>query len=383
MPEASSGVPPSSRWAARQISKRLPAFPWDRLAPYEEVARSHPGGIVDLSIGSPRDPVPDSVRRGLADGAGQPGYPKTHGAPELREAALRWLSRSCGISGVTPPAVLPTVGSKELVAALPWMLGLGPGDQVVLPELAYPTYEVGVRLAGADHVVSDSLAALGPARPDLVWVNSPSNPTGRVLPPRHLRKVVQWARERGAVVASDECYIGLGWEVEPVSILDPEVCEGSYEGLLALHSLSKRSNMAGYRAGLVAGDQALVGELLEVRRHAGLIVPTPVQSAMVAAFDDDEHATEQRVRYSTRRSTLWPVVEKAGWRIDHSEAGLYLWAGHPTYDCWESVARLAELGILASPGEFYGPRGRNHVRLSLTATDEQINAVAERLRVAS
>lgn len=374
-----SGAPSTARWAARRVSDRLPAFPWDRLAPYRQTAQNHPDGSIDLSIGSPRDPVPEVIQRALADGANHPGYPQTQGTPELRDAAARWLSRSCGVSDITPAAVLPTIGSKELVAGLPWMLGLGPGDQVVLPQLGYPTYDAGVRLAGADPVVTDSLTALGPARPGLLWVNSPGNPTGRVLPPEHLRKVVEWARERGVVVASDECYIGLGWEVEPVSILDPEVCGGSYDGLLALHSLSKRSNLAGYRAGLVAGDPALIGELLDIRRHAGLIVPAPVQAAMVAALDDDEHAVEQRIRYSSRRSTLWPALERVGWRIEHSEAGLYLWATHPSHDCWESVGRLAELGILVSPGELYGNAGRDHVRLALTATDERTRAAADRL----
>lgn len=383
MPEASKVEPSTGTWAAPRVSQRLPAFPWDRLTPYKTTAQTHPDGLIDLSIGSPRDRVPEVVRRALADGADQPGYPRTEGTPELREAAAGWLSRTCGVSGLSPSNVLPTIGSKELVAGLPWMLGLGPGDEVVLPELSYPTYDVGVRLAGADAVVTDSLTSLGPGRPRLVWVNSPGNPTGRVLPPEHLRKIVEWARERGAVVASDECYIGLGWETDPVSILDSQVCGGSYDGLLALHSLSKRSNLAGYRAGLVAGDADLIGELLEVRRHAGLLVPAPVQTAMVAALDDEEHASEQRARYAARRAVLRPAVESAGWRVEHSEAGLYLWASHPSYDCWGSAARLAELGILASPGEFYGAAGRNHVRFALTATDEHTHAASQRLRDAS
>lgn len=326
--------------------------------------------------------MPEAVRDGLLKGASQPGYPRTHGTPELRDAVVRWLSRRLGVTGVDPAAVLPTIGSKELVAGLPWMLGLGPGDRVVAPELAYPTYDVGVRLARAESVVTDGLNTLGPASAALVWVNSPGNPTGRVLPPEHLRKVVRWARERGAVVASDECYVELAWEAEPYSILHPEVCEGSHEGLLALHSLSKRSNLAGYRAGFVSGDPDLVGELLEVRRHAGLIVPSPVQHAMAAALDDDSHAEQQRETYRKRRETLWPALESAGWRVDHSEAGLYLWARHSSYDCWQSAARLAELGILISPGELYGKAGHGHVRFALTATDERVDAAASRLRAA-
>lgn len=365
------------------MTERLPAFPWDRLVPYRDTAQAHPDGIVDLSVGSPTDPVPEVVRAELTAGAEQPGYPSTQGTPALRAAAARWLSRNCGVRDIEPDAILPTIGSKELVAGLPWMLGLGPGDRVAYPELAYPTYEVGARLAGAEPVTTDDVPASGSTRdgdaPALLWVNSPANPTGRVLPARRLREIVRWARERGAVVASDECYIELGWEAEPRSVLHPDVCGGSHEGLLALYSLSKRSNLAGHRAGLVAGDPALVTELLEVRKHAGLIVPAPVQAGMAAALDDDEHLAEQRARYAARRAALWPALERAGWSIEHSEAGLYLWASHPAYDCWGSVARLAELGVLAAPGELYGPAGRHHVRLALTATDERVHAAARRL----
>ncbi len=199
------------------------------------------------------------------------------------------LGAAVGIDGV-----LPSIGSKELVAWLPTLLGVGAGDTVVVPELAYPTYDVGVRLAGAELVRADSTTALGPRSPALVWINSPSNPTGRVLPPEHLAKVVAWARERDAIVVSDECYIELGWETEPVSVLHPDVCHGDHHGVLAVHSLSKRSNLAGYRAGFVAGDPALIKRLLEVRKHAGMIVPAPVQAAMVAALGDQEHVAEQR-----------------------------------------------------------------------------------------
>ena len=277
-----------------------------------------------------------------------------------------------------PASVLPTVGSKELVALLPLLLRVGPGDRVVLPELAYPTYEVGVRLAGAEPVRSDALVGLGPARPRLVWVNSPANPTGRVLPAAHLRKVVDWARERGAVVVSDECYLDFGWEAEPVSVLHPSVCGVDPTGLLAVHSLSKRSNLAGYRAGFVAGDPRLMAGLLAVRKHAGLIVPAPVLAAATAAYGDDGHVTEQRGRYAARRAVLRPALAAAGFAVEHSEAGLYLWATAGE-DCWASVDRLAALGILVAPGSFYGPAGARHVRIALTATDERIAAAASRL----
>ncbi|ADG89724.1 aminotransferase [Thermobispora bispora] len=356
----------------------LPDFPWDRLAPYKELASAHPGGIVDLSVGTPVDPVPEVARSALAEAANSPGYPQTYGTARLREAAARWLRRRHGVT-VDPAAVLPTIGSKELVAWLPTLLGVGPGQRVIFPELAYPTYDVGARLAGAEPYPADGLLALGPERAALVWVNSPSNPTGRVLPPEHLRKVVAWARERGAVVASDECYIELGWEERPVSILHPEVCGGSHEGLLAVHSLSKRSNLAGYRAGFIAGDPELVRRLLEIRKHAGMMVPAPVQAAMVAVLDDDRHAEEQRERYARRRAALRPALERAGWIIEHSVAGLYLWATNGT-DCWEQVRALAERGILVAPGEFYGPAGRRYVRIAVTASDERIAAAVDRLK---
>jgi succinyldiaminopimelate transaminase len=259
------------------------------------------------------------------------------------------------------------------------MLGCGPGDTVAYPELAYPTYAIGAQLAGASAVAADGLAALGPGRVSLIWVNSPANPTGRVLPAAHLRTMVDWARERGAVIAADECYLDLGWDAEPVSVLHPQVCGGSAHGVLAVHSLSKRSNMAGYRAGFVAGDPALIADLLEIRRHAGMMMPSPVQAAMAAALADDAHAEEQRARYATRRERLRAALAAAGWATEHSEAGLYLWVARPGLDCWGSVQLLAEAGILVAPGEFYGPAGREHVRVALTATDERIDAAVARL----
>jgi succinyldiaminopimelate transaminase len=331
---------------------------------------------VDLSVGTPVDPVPESIRHALAAASNAPGYPLTAGTPALRGAIADWLARSCGASGA--PGVLPTIGSKELVAWLPTLLGVGAGDTVVIPSVCYPTYEVGVRLAGATVVRSDSLTALGPARVKLIWINSPSNPTGRVLPAEHLRKVVDWARERGAVVVSDECYLALGWETTPVSVLDDAVTGGDHTGVLAVHSLSKRSNLAGYRAGFVAGDPALVGELLAVRKHAGMIVPAPVQAAMIAALSDEAHVEAQRELYAARRDTLRTALVKAGFEISHSEAGLYLWSTRGE-DCWQTVDWLAERGILAAPGAFYGPAAGQHVRVALTATDERVAAAVTRL----
>ncbi|MGC5309416.1 succinyldiaminopimelate transaminase [Micromonospora zamorensis] len=361
------------------VSSRLPEFTWDTLDAAATLAAAHPEGLINLSMGTPVDPVPEVIRRALADASDAPGYPLTAGTPALRAAIAAWVSRACGAS-VDSLGVLPTIGSKELVAWLPTLLGIGPGDVVVVPSIAYPTYEDGARLAGATVVRTDSLTSVGPtSRVRLVWVNSPGNPTGRVLPAAHLKKVVDWARERGAVVASDECYLPLGWSAEPVSVLSPQVSGGSYAGVLAVHSLSKRSNLAGYRAGFVAGDQALVAELLKVRKHAGMIVPAPVQAAMVAALEDERHAEEQRERYRARREVLAAAFTGAGFTVEHSEAGLYLWLTRGE-DCWDTVDWLARRGILVAAGIFYGPTAGQHVRVALTESDEHVAAVAGRLR---
>ena len=318
------------------------------------------------------------VQEALRAAADAPGYPATYGTPALRTAVADYYRRRLGAPGVDPDGVLPTIGSKELVAWLPTLLGLGPGDVVGHPEVAYPSYAVGALLAGATPVAADSLLAFGPGSPRLLWLNSPGNPTGRVLPAEHLRKVVDWARERGVVVASDECYAELPWEASPVSVLHPEVCGGSHEGLLAVYSLSKRSNLAGYRAGLVTGDVALVRKLLEIRKHAGMIVPAPVQAAMVAALGDDAHVEEQRARYGARRARLLPALRAAGFAVEHSEAGLYLWVTRGERD-WETVAALAAAGVLVAPGSFYGLAGARHVRVALTVTDERVEAAVTRL----
>jgi succinyldiaminopimelate transaminase len=333
--------------------------------------------VVDLSVGTPVDPTPAVVQRALADASDAPGYPITRGTPALRDAVRGYLERRWGVI-VPDEGVLPVIGTKELVAWLPTLLGLGAGDRVVHPRLAYPTYAVGALLAGAEPVGADATSALGPARVGLLWLNSPANPDGRILPVDHLAKAVAWARERGTVVASDECYLEFGWDAHPVSVLHPQVCGGSLQGLLAVHSLSKRSSMAGYRAGVVVGDPALVGALHEVRRHAGMMVPVPVQAAMAAAFADDAHVRVQRDRYAARREVLAAALLAAGFEIDRSEGSLYLWATRGEA-ALETVAWCAERGLLVAPGTFYGPLGERHVRVSLTATDERVAEAARRL----
>ena len=369
------------------LGDRLPDFPWDRLVPYAHTALAHSGGIVDLSVGTPVDPSPGVAQSALAAASDAPGYPLTAGTLALRAAIAAWLERRCGAT-VGADGVLPVIGTKELVALLPSLLGAPPGSTVLHPALAYPTYDIGARLAGAqpqpyEHLeqCDDGNGAAGngvAGNVALLWVNSPANPHGRVLTVDEMRAHVAWARAHDVVLVSDECYLDFGWSADPVSVLHPSVNDGSLDGLLAVHSLSKRSNLAGYRAGFVAGDPQLVQSLLAVRKHAGLIVPAPVQGAMIAALGDEAHVQEQRRRYAGRRELLMPAFDTAGFRLEHSEAGLYLWLTRDE-PCWDSVAWLAERGVLVAPGEFYGAAGSRHVRVALTATDERIAVGAARL----
>ncbi len=357
----------------------LPDFPWDSLVPFGDRARQHPDGIVDLSVGSPVDPTPDLVRHALSEATDAHSYPATAGSPALREAIAAWYGRRRGVS-LDPRDVLPTIGSKELVAWMPLLLGLGAGDVVVHPTIAYPTYAVGAALARATAFASNDPAEW-PAETKLVWLNSPGNPDGHLDSIEYLRTAVARARELGAVIANDECYAELSWvSDEPVpSILDPRVVDDNRRGVLSVYSLSKQSNLAGYRAGFVAGDPTVIAELLEARKHAGLMPPAPVQHAMIAALGDDEHVAVQRERYRARREVMLAALTGAGFRIDESRAGLYLWATKGR-DAWASVGELAELGILVAPGTYYGEAGAQHIRVGLTASDERIAAAASRLR---
>lgn len=362
----------------------LDDYPWDAVVPFRERAARHPEGIVDLSIGSPVDPTPDIIRRALAEATDAHAYPQTVGTQTLREAIVDWYARRRGVPDLRVDNVLPTIGSKEFVALLPTLLGLGEGDIVVHPRVAYPTYEVGARVVGATPLPADDPADW-PEGTKLIWINTPGNPDGRTWTVDELAAAVRRARELGAVLASDECYAELGWDGEwatsPIpSILDPRVTGGSRANLLSVYSLSKQSNLAGYRAAFVAGCARVVGDLLTARKHLGLMPPAPVQHAMAVALGDDAHVAAQKELYRARRDALRPALAAAGFRIDGSEAGLYLWATEGR-DAWDSMARLAELGILAGPGPFYGADAAQHVRLALTAPTERILEAARRLTV--
>jgi succinyldiaminopimelate transaminase len=361
-----------------RLAAELPDFPWDTIAAARAIAEAHPGGIVDVSIGTPVDPTPELAMLALSRAANSPGYPLTSGTTALREAIASYLRRRWGAVGLPPEDTLPVIGTKELVAWLPTMLGLGPDDLVVYPTTAYPTYLVGATIAGCRALACDDLDQLGDARPALIWINSPSNPTGQILDIGELKHRVSWARERGALVASDECYGEFGWEAEPTSVLHPSISAGRRDGVLAVHSLSKRSNLAGYRAGFVAGDRSVVADLLSVRKHAGMLVPRPVQEVMIYLLGDHDHVELQRARYLRRRTVLRPALEAAGFRVEHSEGAIYLWATRDE-DCHASVNFLARMGILVAPGDFYGVAASKHVRVALTATDERVAEAAARL----
>ena len=367
----------------------LPEFPWDQLAPAKERAAAHPGGICDLSVGTPVDDTPAFIREALADASNAHGYPTVIGTTEVREAIVAWGKRR-GMVDVGMNGVIPTIGSKEAVAWIPFLLGVRPGDTVLVPEVAYPTYDIGARLAGATPVAVDPTDPSSWPDAALVYLNSPGNPDGHVMSTDELRAAVRWARSHGAVVVSDECYAALPWSEPYVSegvpsLLDTDVCEGDASGLIVLYSLSKQSNLAGYRGALIYGDPALVAPIVSVRKHSGLMVPAPVQHAMAVALNDTEHVERQRSVYAVRRALLLEALTDAGLDVDpDSAAGLYLWVADPANptDSWALVNRLAELGILVAPGDFYGTAAHGRVRVALTATDERIQAAASRIREA-
>jgi succinyldiaminopimelate transaminase len=352
------------------LRQKLPDFPWDALAPYGAIAKKHPQGAIDLSVGTPVDSTPEFIQRAFQEAANSPSYPVTVGTPELREAITAWAKKYLGATGDF--GVLPLIGSKEFVAWLPTFIE---ALSVLYPDVAYPTYLVGSLLAEAT-ATPVSLDATTWPQADMAWVNSPSNPTGRVHSESEFKAAIDWSRKNKSVVVSDECYLEFGDSVKPTSILN--YTGGDNTNILAVFSLSKRSSMAGYRAAFIVGDPALIARILEVRKHAGMMVPLPVQVAMVAALSDEEHVVQQRARYNARRATLAPALRAAGFTIENSEAGLYIWATR-NENCWDSVSWLAELGIIATPGVFYGDLGASHIRIAMTATDAQISEAAARI----
>jgi succinyldiaminopimelate transaminase len=370
-----------------------PPYPHDRLHELRVVADAVPGGIVDCSVGTPVDPMPEVARRALGEAAAAAtGYPAAIGAPAYREAAAAWIGRRFGVA-VSPEAVLACIGTKEIVASLPRLLSLRDSarDTVMYPAVAYPTYEMGARLAGLRavpvpldehwHLDLSRISEADAARALVIWVNEPGNPTGASAGPQHLRAVVDWARECGAIVASDECYAEFTYDESGAPAAPATVLSAGHDRVLAVHSLSKRSNMAGLRAGFLAGDAALVSYLGEVRKHGGLMTPAPVQAAATAALADDAHVDDQRARYARRRKQAQEALREWGVVHDGGPSTFYLWlrAAEGGEDGWSITRRLAEQGLLVAPGDLYGRDGSAHVRLSLTQTDERLALAFERL----
>lgn len=351
---------------------KLPDFPWDALAPYGERARAHSHGAIDLSQGTPVDPTPEFIQEVLKSNANSPSYPVTTGTKELRAAIEGYGREVIGATGEFD--VLPTIGSKEMVALLPFLLE---SKKVLIPRIAYPTYKVGALLNKAEVIEVDNDPESWPTENvDLVWLNSPSNPTGRVHSESEIESVISWSRKHSVTVASDECYLPFPDSKRGMSILS--LTKGDNSGLIALHSLSKRSNLAGYRAAFAIGDKKIIKRLLEIRKHAGLMVPLPVQRAMTVALEDEKHVREQAERYRARRRILSKALRETGFEIEYSESGLYVWCSRGERD-WDSVAWFADRGILVTPGHFYGESGANHIRIALTATDSQIEEAASRI----
>ena len=337
------------------------------MAPYGEKAKKYPGGFIDLSQGTPVDPTPTFIQEALTKASNSPSYPLTAGSSQLKDAIRAWATLNLGATGEFD--VLPVIGSKEFVALLPTFLQ---SKTVLYPKIAYPTYLVGTLMAPAKAIPVEIDAKSWPTA-DLAWINSPSNPTGQVQSDSEILATINWARNNGSVIASDECYLSFSKEAKSILSLTG----GNNEGVLAVHSLSKRSNLAGYRAAFVIGDSKLIDQVRQIRKHAGLIVPLPVQQAMIAALSDNNHAIEQAERYEKRRIKLITALSKAGFTIEHSQAGLYIWCSK-NEDCYKTVDWFANLGVLVTPGSFYG--SEKFIRIALTATDESIDLVVERIK---
>lgn len=361
-----------------------PPYPYDRLDRLRPITDAFDGGTVDLSIGTPFDPPPAAVVEAIATSGTERSYPASIGSVALRQAAARWIDRRFGIE-IAPALVGAAVGTKELVATTPQWLKLRTPDRdtVLYPAIAYPTYEMGAVLAGcravsvparADGTMDlESIDAADASRALMLWVNSPSNPTGAL---DDLDAAAAWGRSNGVPVFSDECYVEFTWDGPPRTIL-----ETGTDGVVAVHSLSKRSNLAGVRVGFYAGDADLVAYLQEVRKHVGMMVPGPAQAAGVAALDDDAHVDLQRHRYRTRLERLAAVLGAwSGEPVAVPAGTFYLWI--PTRDGWAYTERLArEAGALVSPGEFYGPSAAGFVRVAVVQPDECIDLIAARLGV--
>jgi succinyldiaminopimelate transaminase len=352
-----------------------PPYPYDRLGEVIALAARHEGGAVDLSIGTPCDPAPAEVIAALSNVDAARGYPPSIGTLALREAAARWIARRLGATVDPATEVSACVGSKEFVVSTPHYLKLrDPSrDTILYPAISYPSYQMGAILAGCRAVSyrsMDDIADADAARALAIWVNSPGNPTGEL---QDLDAAAAWGRAREVAVLSDECYAEFTWSSSPSTIL-----RSGAAGVLAVHSLSKRDNFAGARIGFYAGDAELTHYLREVRKHAGMMPPGPVQSAAIIALDDDAHVEAQRFRYLGRLVLLREILTRAGYPVELPDGAFYLWAA--TVDAWAAARDLAvRAGIVVSPGDFYGAESAGFFRVAAVQPDERIELAASRL----
>jgi len=361
----------------------MPPYPYDRLNELRAVATEKFGAPIDMSIGAPNDPPDQLILDAMIGSDSERGYPASIGTAEFRTAAADWFKRRTGVS-IDIGQIGATIGLKEFVVGVPhWLRHRDPTkDTVLYPSVSYPSYAMGAELAHcrAVPVAVDSewrmdISSIDPAdaeRAVCLWVNSPGNPAGAI---EDLNLAAEWGRAHGVPVISDECYIEFIWDGPPNTIL-----QSGLDGVLAIHSLSKRSNFAGARAGFYAGDPELVLWLQELRKHLGFMVPGPIQAAATAALNDDAHVEIQRKRYRHRMETMSEILADMGIHAPMPGGSFYLWAEAPDGDAWALAARMAsDLGVICSPGEFYGEAGSGHARFALVVSDEQLASVRERI----
>jgi len=361
-----------------------PPYPYERLGGVRALAALHEGGVIDCSIGTPCDPPPPAVLTALAESGTERGYPTSAGSDALLGAAAGWIERRFGVE-VPDGALAACVGTKELVASVVHHLHLRQPDRsiVLYPEVSYPTYAMGAQLAGLTAVAVPmvggrlDLATISPelaASALVLWSNSPSNPTGEL---DDLAAAAAWGRTHDVLVLSDECYTEFTWATAPQTILS-----AGLSGVLAVHSLSKRSNLAGLRVGFYAGDPEVVRYLRSVRQHAGMMVPGPVQAAAVEALNDDLHVEAQRGRYLDRLEIIARGLRADGYDASVPEGTFYLWVPirSDQADAWAAAEELASRsGLLVSPGDLYGPAGAGHFRVAVVQPDDRLELAMDRL----
>ncbi|MBT1179806.1 aminotransferase class I/II-fold pyridoxal phosphate-dependent enzyme [Bifidobacterium vespertilionis] len=354
------------------------------------VPESDDGRTVDLRIGSPVDTVSPLVRQALADGFDAHAYTTAKGLPQFRAAVVEWYSRIQHVDWLDDDSVIPVAGTKNFIALAALWLGLRAGDVIVQPKLHYPTYGKGAELIGATIVAEDD-PSLWPMDTRLIWLNSPRNPDGAINDVAYLERAVAAARERHAVIIQDECYGAFDWSAPerrtpaPSILAVPSVVEGGRKGILACNSLSKQANMAGYRVGYLAGDRTLIDRFAALWAVHGQVTSVPIQLAAAAALSDGETVRRQYDRLLDRRHKLlaalhaWGLQTEERLEPNHPRGGYFIWGCVPGRDGDELLDELRRLRILGASGATYGDVTGRYIRLSITATDRDVNLACRRL----